>query len=125
MFKNRRKHQRYPITVQVSVRFGDNFLEGSECSDISLGGMCVVVNDKISKNNNAGVVMLVQKCGEETVFFESDFVRLWDNLVYTDSNDTRLGIRFKNIDQKNFDSLCKILSFQEEENLKDQLIKNN
>ena len=125
MFKNRRKDQRYPITVQVSVRFGENFLEGTECSDISLGGMCVVVNNKINKNYTSGVVMLVQKWGKETVFFESDFVRLWDNLVYFNSNDTRLGIRFKNIDKENFDSLCKILSFQEEKYLNGQLTKDN
>lgn len=125
MFKNRRKYQRYPVTVQVSVRYGENFLEGTECSDISLGGMCVVVNDKIEQKFDAGVVMLVQKCGEETVFFESDFVRLWDNLVYFNKNDTRLGIRFKNIDPKNFDSLCKILSFQGESSVHDQVIKDS
>ena len=125
MFKNRRKDQRYPITVQVSVKIGDSFLEGTECSDISLGGMCVVVNNKINRNYTSGIVVLVQKCGEETVSFESDFVRLWDNLVYFDSNDTRLGIRFKNIDKDNFDSLCKILSFQEEKCLQGQLTKDN
>lgn len=117
MFKNRRKYQRYPVTVQISVRFGENFLEGSECSDISLGGMCVVVNEKIKEKSNNGVVMLVQKCGDEVIFFESDFVRLWDNLVYFNSKDTRLGIRFRNVDMKNFDSLCKIISYQEEKQL--------
>ena len=48
-FKDRRKEARYPVTEQLSVRFNDNFLNGTECSDISLGGMCIVFEDKIDK----------------------------------------------------------------------------
>lgn len=112
MFKNRRRHQRYPITVQVSVRFGDTFLDGTECSDISLGGMCVVVNEEIEKNWKYGTVMLVQKYGDETIVFESNFTRLWDNHVYVNRKDTRIGIKFRDIDSTNFNNLCKLISYQ-------------
>ena len=114
MLANRRRHHRYPVTVQLSVRFGTNFLEGTECSDISFGGMCVVLNERINIKSSEGVVMLAQQCGEEIIFFESDFVRLWDNRVFFNRNDTRMGIRFKNVDMKNFDNLCKIISYQDE-----------
>jgi hypothetical protein len=58
--------------------------------------------------------MLVQKYDKELIFFESKFVRLWDNLVYVDRKDTRMGVRFIDIDPRNFDSLCKIISLQSE-----------
>ncbi len=112
MLKERRKERRLSVTEQLSVRFNDEFLEGTECSDISLGGMCIVVDDPIKKNIKYGTVMLVRKYDKETIFFESKFVRLWDNLVYIDRKDTRLGVKFVDLDSKNFTSLDRILYLQ-------------
>lgn len=114
MFKERRKKTRYPITEQLSVRFNDEFLNGTECSDISLGGMCIVLDDKIKNDDKYGIVMLVQKYNKEVLFFESKFVRLWDNFVYVNRKDTRIGVKFIDLDPKNFDSLCRIISLKAE-----------
>jgi len=113
-FKERRRDSRYPVTEQLSVRFNDNFLNGTECSDISLGGMCIVIEDKIDKKYQYGTVFLVQKYNEEVIFFESRFRKIWDNPVYVDRQDTRIGIKFLDIDTRNFDNLQKIISIQEE-----------
>jgi len=118
MLKERRKYRRLPVTEQLSVRFNDEFLRGTECSDISIGGMCIVFDDVIKNNNKYGTVMLVQKYDEETIFFQSKFVRLWDNLVYVDRKDTRMGVKFIELDSENFESLNKIIDMQTEKNVK-------
>ena len=112
-YKERRRDSRYPVTEQLSVRFNDNFLNGTECSDISLGGMCIVIEDKIDKKYQYGTVFLVQKYNDEVIFFESRFRKIWDNPVYVDREDTRIGIKFLDIDNRNFDNLQKIISIQE------------
>ena len=114
-FKERRKYPRYPVIEQLTVRFNDTFLNGTECSDISYGGMCIVVDDKIGKEVKYGIVFLVQKYKEEVIFFESKFMKMWDNLVYVDRNDTRMGVKFLDIDDKNLKSLSRIITIQEEQ----------
>ena len=114
-FKDRRKYPRYPVIKQLSVRFNNTFLNGTECSDISLGGMCIVVEDKIDEKYKYGIVFLVQKYGEEVIFFESKFMKMWDNPVYVDRNDTRMGVKFLDVDDKNLKSLSRIVSLQEEQ----------
>ena len=111
--KERRRDSRYPVTEQLSIRFNDNFLNGTECSDISLGGMCIVIEDKIDKKYQYGTVFLVQKYGDEVIFFESRFRKIWDNPVYVDRKDIRIGVKFLDIDTRNFDNLQKIISIQE------------
>lgn len=112
-FKDRRKNSRYPVTEQLSLRFNDNFLNGTECSDISLGGMCIVVEDKIDEKYNYGTVFLVQKYGKEVIFFESRFRKIWDSLVFVDRKDTRMGVKFLDTDDKNLKNLSRIVSLQE------------
>ena len=113
-FKDRRKDSRYPVTEQLSVKFNDNFLNGTECSDISMGGMCIVVEDKINQEFKYGTLFLVQKYGEEIIFFESRFRKIWDSLVFVDRKDTRIGVKFLDIDEKNLKNLSRIISLQEE-----------
>lgn len=112
-FKERRRNTRYPVTEQLSVRFNNTFLNGTECSDISVGGMCIVIDDKIDKEYKYGTVFLVQKYGDEVIFFESRFRKIWDNPVYVDRKDTRMGVKFLDIDTRNFDNLQRIISIQE------------
>ena len=111
--KERRRDSRYPVTEQLSLRFNDNFLNGTECSDISLGGMCIVIEDKIDKEYKYGTVFLVQKYEDEVIFFESQFRKIWDNPVYVDREDTRIGVKFLDIDTRNFDNLQRIITIQE------------
>ena len=114
-FKERRKYPRYPAIEQLTVRFNDTFFNGTECSDISYGGMCIVVDDRIGKEVKYGIVFLVQKYKEEVIFFESKFMKMWDNLVYVDRNDTRIGVKFLDIDDNNLKSLSRIISLQEKQ----------
>ena len=116
MLKERRKNHRFPVTEQLSVRFNDECLDGTECSDISKGGMCICFNDSVNTDSRYGTLMLVQKFDDEVIFFESKFVRLWDTLVYLDKKDTRMGIKFMDIDSENIDNLNKILSLQKSVN---------
>ncbi len=112
MFKERRVNDRIPVTEQLSVRFNDEFLDGTECSDISKGGMCICFSDSINTDSRYGTLMLAQKYDNETIFFESKFFRLWDSLVYLDKKNTRMGVKFIDIDDKNIENLDKILSMQ-------------
>ena len=114
MFTERRKHPRMPVMEQLSVRFNDEFLEGTECSDLSLGGMCIVFDDTIKNKNKYGIVMLVQKYDNEVIFFESKFVRLWDCHIFVDRKDTRMGVKFIDMDDKNFKSLNRLIDLHEE-----------
>lgn len=122
MFSEKRCAKRYLITEQVTVRFeDDSFLNGTECSDISLGGMCVVLDERIEKKQKYGIIMMVHKYGDEVVMFESRFVRLWDRPVFVDRNDTRMGIKFIDLDPKNFDSLCRIIDIQSDTEHKERV----
>lgn len=114
MSKERRENNRYVFTEKITIQFDDEFLDGTETSDISLGGMCIIVKSKINKHHKYGTVMIVQKFKKEVVMFETKFVKLWDNSVYLDKEDTRIGIKFINVDPKNYNSLCKIIDLQEE-----------
>lgn len=113
MFKNNRHHTRYPVIEKLSLRFENEFLNGTECSNISLGGMCILIDDKISSNDKYGTLMLAQKMGDDIILFEADFVRLWDRLAFADSDDRRMGIKFINIDKENHKKLLKIISTQD------------
>ena len=75
--------------------------------------MCIVIEDKIDKKYQYGTVFLVQKYGDEVIFFESRFRKIWDNPVYVDRKDIRIGVKFLDIDTRNFDNLQKIISIQE------------
>ena len=114
-FEERRKYTRYPVIEQLSVRFNNTFLKRTECTDLSMGGMCIVVEDKIDEIANYGIVFLVQKYGEEVIFFESKFIIMWDRRVSADRDDIRLGVKFFDVDDENLNSLSRIVSLKEEQ----------
>ena len=51
---------------------------------------------------------------DEVIFFESRFRKIWESPVYVDRDDIRIGVKFLDLDPGNFDSLCKIISLQEQ-----------
>jgi len=109
----RRKSSRFLVTEQVSVRFENGeFLEGTECHDISLGGMCIIIPHKIDTECKYGTVMLALAFNAEVILFESRFVRIWDGPVFVDRDDTRMGVKFIDIAGTNLENLKRIVALQ-------------
>ena len=107
----RRKNSRYSCDLRLSVEIGDTTFDTTECSNISLGGMCIVVDDKVDKSEKYGTLTLLQKSDEEEVCFNAKLLILWSNFKYIDRNDTtRVGVKFKDLDPENIKKLQKIIS---------------
>ncbi len=112
MFKDRRKFSRYPCDLTMSVEIGDSTFTTTECSNISLGGMCIVVDNKVDKSIKFGTLHLTKKCDSEEINFQAKLIILWSNFKYVDRFDTRIGVMFKDLDSENKENLQKIISTQ-------------
>jgi c-di-GMP-binding flagellar brake protein YcgR len=112
MFKERRKHSRYQCDLRLSVEIGDTTFKTTECSNISMGGMCIVVDDKVDKTIKYGTLTLVQRKDEEEISFNVKLLILWSNFKYVDRRDTLIGVKFKGLDPENSKKLKKIISSQ-------------
>lgn len=113
MYRERRKHSRYSCDLKLSVEIGNTTFKTSECSNISLGGMCIVVDDKVDKKIKYANLTLIQKNKDEEISVNAKLLILWSNFKYVDRSDTRLGVKFKDLDPENMKNLQKIIEFQE------------
>ncbi|MBN1984013.1 MAG: PilZ domain-containing protein [Chitinivibrionales bacterium] len=110
---DRRKNARYRFEEKISVTFNSEILTASGCSDISLGGMCIILPEAVDvSKNRKGKLSLMQKINNETVVFEADFASLWNSLVSLKGKQSRLGIKFVELNPHNFENLCKIIDNQ-------------
>lgn len=111
MEENRRNDQRYPLSSKITITMNDVILNKTECRNISLGGMCIAISDKIDNWKN-GLLIMVHKFEEEVVFFTTKFKVLWNNDKSSNRKETLIGVNFKDIDPKNFDFLSRIIHHQ-------------
>lgn len=111
MDENRRKDTRYSLSSRVTVTMNDVILNDTECINISMGGMCLAINDKLD-NWKDGLLILVHKFDKEVIFFSSKFRVLWKNMKSSKKEDSLIGINFQETDPKNFEFLSRIIHYQ-------------
>ena len=106
--ENRRKDQRFPLSSKITLTMNDSILNETECRNISLGGMCITVNDKIDNLEN-GLLIMVHKFDEEIIFFTTKFKVSWNNTNFPNRKEALFGVNFTDIDPKNLDFLSRII----------------
>ena len=111
MTDNRRKDIRYPFQSRVTVTMNDVILNGTECLNISSGGMCIAIDDRIDTFSD-GMLIIVHKHNSEVIFFKADFIVSWNNRHMPDRSHIQIGISFKNLDPENEHMLDRLLSFR-------------
>jgi hypothetical protein len=108
MSVNRRKHPRLALDSKVTVTMNDVILEGTTIKNISSGGMCIAVRDRIDKFED-GMLILIYRCHEDVLFFKADFSVSWNSILSPDKYNAELGILFKNLEPTSRNILEKIL----------------
>ncbi len=108
---NRRNHERYNFQAKVTVTMNDVILHGTECVNISSGGMCIKVGDRIDAIDK-GMLIMIHKYQNEVIFFKSDFSVSWNSIQSPVRYNAQIGIVFKKLDSDNKNALDRILSFQ-------------
>lgn len=108
---NRRKDTRYALDSKVTITMNDVILDGTECRNISMGGMCIAIEDKLDNWKN-GLLIMVHKFDEEVIFFSSKFRVLWKNMEPSDRKESLIGVHFHETDPKNFEFLSRIIHYK-------------
>ncbi|MBF0429771.1 MAG: PilZ domain-containing protein [Fibrobacteria bacterium] len=107
--QNRRKYPRLLFKAKVEVSIAGRKLSSSICENISVGGMCLIVNDFLPEDVYGNVV-LEKKIGKTLITFESKFLRLWDKLVKPGKSSRYIGVKFLEMNEKNASALSTLIS---------------
>ena len=95
-----------PLTVIIHV--DGKALHNPVAKNISMGGMCVVVEDHI-KEQQAGSLEVRYECDNEVFGFKVDFSIPWAKSIDQETNTQEFGIKFSNINPQDMQSLGRIL----------------
>ncbi len=102
-----REHKRVFLPSAITLKISDRIIRGSECQNISLGGMYVQTKEEIIENEKGSVTLTI-KCGKTFETFQAGF-----HVVWTDPNKRfAAGISFSDVDSKNHQSLENIIHHQ-------------
>jgi c-di-GMP-binding flagellar brake protein YcgR len=111
MFENRRKYPRVPLAADIAVRMKGQLLQGTVCTNISMGGMCISFNNHFDEGT-LGKVWLTQNYPDESIVFEADFRKLWVKPITLDKSQKRMGVSFAELYPQHRDSLWRIVRRQ-------------
>ncbi len=111
MFSNRREFLRCRLSAKITLTIDDVILYGTECKNISKGGMCVVVGDRLDECDD-GMLIMVNKYKDEVIYFKANFIVSWNNILSPNQMSTKIGIAFKDLDSRNREALERIISYQ-------------
>ena len=110
MFRDRRQHERKPLTVAVTMDFNGTTVRASECRDISIGGMLIALWEDIAENRQ-GVVTLTTKCGSEFISFSAVF-KIVRECFFDEQNQIRgVGVEFIGMDAVSSHNLHRIVTY--------------
>ena len=109
--QNRRKFSRLPFSARITVTMNDVIIGDTRCKNISHGGMCFVINDRVDAINN-GMIILVHKCDNDITFFKANFAVSWNQVVSHDKHAIELGVNFEGLDTENKKALSRILFYE-------------
>jgi c-di-GMP-binding flagellar brake protein YcgR len=98
------------FTVAVTLDFNGSFVRGSECRDISLGGMLVALREVVELNKK-GVVTLTTKCGPELITFRAFFQVVRECAIGESNRETGIGIIFTGMDNASVHNLNRIITY--------------
>lgn len=110
MITERRQYTRKALTVAVTLDIDGTIIRGSECRNISQGGMFIALKQDIAINKQ-GTVTLTTKCGSELITFRSEFQVV--RCVYPGeyNGDKGIGVTFTRMDDASNQNLFRILAF--------------
>ncbi len=103
----RRNYPRMPLNLPVRVMIDGTWLDDAVCKNISMGGMCISVEDSIVKNQQIGKVELHLYHDDEEIVFSGEFVIKWIKL--SKNNTTEFGLQFTYYDSLNSTNLARIV----------------
>lgn len=109
-YSNRRNYTRYAFTVAVTLFQNELMYRCNECSNISRGGMCVVLRNTTFIQGR--VTVTLSKIYDSTlVDFQAECKVAWQDMNGGYNNSRMLGLEFISMDYHNSEALEKILSF--------------
>ena len=103
----RRNYPRIPLNIPVTITINDTILHEAVCKNISMGGMCISVEENSVKEQEKGTVELHYQCDEETIDFTGEFTIRW--LHVDENNHSEFGLQFTYYDSSNSTSLARIV----------------
>jgi len=110
-----RNYPRIDLRSPVTITVNDRVLEDAECINISMGGMCIQVDEAIEQQQK-GTVEMEYDCGDEKVTFKGDFVIRWIKPVTAERPEKQFGLQFTYYDAKSLSNLARIIITQISEN---------
>ncbi len=106
----RRNYQRIPLNIPVTIIINDRTLHEAVCKNISMGGMCISVEDTSVDKHENGKVELNYHCEEEIIQFKGEFAIKW--LLGEENNHCEFGLQFTYYDPSNSTNLARIVLTQ-------------
>ena len=103
----RRNYQRIPLNIPVTIIITDYTLQEAVCKNISMGGMCISVEDSSVEKQENGKVELNYHCEEEIIQFKGEFTIKW--LYVGENNHREFGMQFTYYDASNSTNLARIV----------------
>ena len=110
-----RNYPRIDLRSPVNVTVNDRVLEGTECINISMGGMCIQVDAAIEQQQK-GTVEMEYECDDEKVTFKGEFVIRWIKPAASEGPERQFGLQFTYYDAKSLSNLARIIITQISEN---------
>lgn len=106
-----RNYPRIDMRLPVSITVNERILEGAECVNISMGGMCIQVDEAIEQQQK-GIVEMEYDCDDEKVHFKGEFVIRWIKPAGSDGSERQFGLQFTYYDSKSLTNLARIIITQ-------------
>lgn len=103
-----RNYPRIDIQFPVKITVNGCLLEGAKCVNISMGGMCIQVDETVEEQQT-GFIEIEHYCDDGKVTFKGDFVIRWINSGTSDKPEKRFGLQFTYYDSNNLTNLARII----------------
>jgi c-di-GMP-binding flagellar brake protein YcgR len=103
-----REHYRVPLESRAVVETNDGRSVNGVCLNISMGGMCLSLEDEIAGDMPGTVRILFEQEGE-SIEFRARFSIAWTRTERLDIPFKHAGIQFVGLDNENRSCLTKII----------------
>lgn len=103
-----RNYPRIDLQSPVTVTVNGRVLEGAECVNVSMGGICIQVNEAIEEQQK-GTVEMEYECDDEKINFKGEFVICW---IKPAGSEKQFGLQFTYYDSKSLTNLARIIITQ-------------
>ncbi len=106
----RRNYPRVSLAepVTVIIKINDRTLHNAVANNLSMGGMCITIEDNIEKQQN-GTLEITHECDEEMLCFKAEFAIQWIKPANSDKKTRQFGIKFTYFDSADQSKLARII----------------